>query len=115
MITKSVRGNRALGIMGATILVTAVTLTAPAPASAADFPCGGGASKTSTSTTSWMGGCQSTQARIDRYYAGLPRSYYGPQAAVSSVTASDGTLIGNAARFLVAGGSGPQWSSWIYF
>ncbi|WP_433413554.1 hypothetical protein ACQP1V_31175 [Microtetraspora malaysiensis] len=100
-------------------ILAAITIALPESASAVVlYPsCGGGATKTSTSTSSYMGGCFSTQARIDRYYAGVPRSYYGPQGKDSNVTASDGTLIGNYARYYVAnsGDPGKHWTSWIKF
>ncbi|MFC6080653.1 hypothetical protein [Sphaerisporangium aureirubrum] len=111
----ALRGSAVLG----TAVVVLSTVGVPGASAQVLYPsCGGEATKTSTSTTAYIGGCFKAQARIDRYYAGLPRSYYGPETSTtSSVTASDGSLIGNAARFYVAnsGDPGKHWTSYIYF
>lgn len=108
---------RGSALLGAATLFFTVTGTPSASAVVLYPSCGGGATKTSTSTSAYMGGCFSSQARIDRYYAGSPVSYYGGQGPTSSVTATNGTLTGNAARFYVgnSGDPGKHWTSYIYF
>lgn len=86
----------------ATISMSAVTAVSPAQA-APIVPCAGSTSDIQAADQSTYSTkpstCDSTQARIDRYIAVSPTSYYGSWGSSSYVSASSGVNSGNYARW----------------
>lgn len=90
--------NRPKAILLAVSLASAAVLV-PAQAASAHTSCSVGGSKTSTSTTAYANDCTLAQARIDRYIASYPTSYYGYWDSYKSfVSNSNGTNSGNYVR-----------------
>lgn len=81
-----------------------------APGAQASSVCMFGGTKTSTSTTGYVGGCDQVQARIDRYSGGI-WTYTGSWSTSQSFVSSTlGVNAGNAVR----GRAGATTSSWSW-